>query len=175
MHYVLYTYNVASVVVYSPMVETIQPCRGIGVGATIAPELWAYCGRHEPSSLPSPSEFSSPEVEQGPIGKLWSRRTRPHNTNSRLRCFSSRFSKRFSSRFTHFLFPEQSQAFQAFLMARGHNYLSEFSSPEVEQGPIGKLWSRHTRSHNTHSRFKRFSSRFSSRLSSRFRRFLFPE
>ena len=52
MHYVLvlYTYNVASVVVYSPMVETIKPCRGIGVGATVAPELWAYCGRHEPSS-----------------------------------------------------------------------------------------------------------------------------
>jgi hypothetical protein len=47
-------------------------------------------------------------------------RVSPILTNSRFRHFSSRFSSRSSSRLRRFLFPEQAQAFQAFLMARGH-------------------------------------------------------
>jgi hypothetical protein len=47
-------------------------------------------------------------------------RVSPILTHNCLRRFSSRFSSRSSSRFWRILFPEQSQAFQAFLMAQGH-------------------------------------------------------
>ena len=47
-------------------------------------------------------------------------RVSPILTHSRFRRYSSRSSSRSSSLFRRFLFLEQSEAFQAFLMARGH-------------------------------------------------------
>ena len=59
----------------------------------------------------------------------------PILTHSRFRRFSSRFSSRSSSRFRRFLFPEQSQAFQAFLMAQGHISAS-FHLHRSNKGPL---------------------------------------
>ena len=62
-------------------------------------------------------------------------RVSPILTQSCFRRSSSRFSSRSSSRFWRFLFPEQSQAFQAFLIARGHISAS-FHLERSNKGPL---------------------------------------
>jgi hypothetical protein len=62
-------------------------------------------------------------------------RISPILTHSRFRHSSSRFSSRSSSRFRRFLFPEQSKAFQTFLMARGHISAS-FHLQRSNKGPL---------------------------------------
>ena len=62
-------------------------------------------------------------------------RVSPILTHSHFMRSSSRFSSRSSSRCRRFLFPEQSQAFQAFLMARGHISAS-FHLQRSNKGPL---------------------------------------
>ena len=80
-------------------------------------------------------------------------------------------------RFRRFLFPQHSQAFQAFLMTRGPSthHRAPLTHASHHRPTLVHLSRFRVSPIITHSRFRRYSSRSSSRSSSRFRRFLFPE